>query len=102
MQVAQIRSVRPVRPVPASGSAAESGTRDRATVIRPSTSLSSVALPSVSTALRVVESLLLSGGPPPARRNAWTAVQEDRRRAKDRVEAQHVLEAVSDRTSRAT
>ncbi|MDX3849940.1 hypothetical protein [Streptomyces sp. AK02-01A] len=59
-------------------------------------------LPSVSTALRAVESLLLSGGQRTARRNAWTAVLEDRRRAKDRVEAQHVLEAVSDHTSHAT
>jgi hypothetical protein len=57
------------------------------------------AIPSVSSALRVVESLLLSGGQRTARRNAWTAVLEDRRRARDRVEAQHVLEAVSDRTS---
>lgn len=57
------------------------------------------ALPSVSNALRAVESLLLSGGQRTARRNAWTAVLEDRRRAKDRVEVQHVLEAVSGRTS---
>ncbi|MFE3830504.1 hypothetical protein [Streptomyces sp. NPDC059092] len=62
----------------------------------------SVALPSVSTALRAVESLLLSGGQRTARRNAWTAVLEDRRRAKDRVETEHVLEAVSDATSHAT
>ncbi len=53
------------------------------------------ALPSVTTALRAVESLLLSSGQRTARRNAWTAVLEDRRRAKDRVEAQHVLDAVS-------
>ncbi|GGP41801.1 MULTISPECIES: hypothetical protein [Streptomyces] len=53
------------------------------------------ALPSVTTALRAVESLLLSGGQRTARRNAWTAVLEDRRRAKDRVEAQHVLDAVA-------
>ncbi|MFD3520238.1 hypothetical protein [Streptomyces sp. NPDC058653] len=57
------------------------------------------ALPTVSTALRAVESLLLGGGQRTARRNAWTAVLEDRRRAQDRVEAQHVLEAVSGRTS---
>ncbi|MEU4174269.1 hypothetical protein [Streptomyces sp. NPDC026589] len=57
------------------------------------------ALPSVTTALRAVESLLLSGGQRTARRNAWTAVLEDRRRAKDRVEAQHVLEAVADQRS---
>ncbi|ALU93435.1 hypothetical protein AMK14_12760 [Streptomyces sp. TSRI0445] len=53
------------------------------------------ALPSVTTALRAVESLLLSSGQRTARRNAWTAVLEDRRRAKDRVEAQHVLDAVA-------
>ncbi|MFI6695496.1 hypothetical protein ACIBLA_27860 [Streptomyces sp. NPDC050433] len=58
-----------------------------------------IALPSVSAALRAMESLLLAGGQRTARRNAWTAVLEDRRRAKDRVEAQHVLEAVSGRTS---
>ncbi|MFB7271880.1 hypothetical protein [Streptomyces sp. NPDC056244] len=58
--------------------------------------------PSVAGALRAVESLLLSGGQRTARRNAWTAVLEDRRRAKDRVEAQHVMEAVSKATSRAT
>ncbi|MEU0373482.1 hypothetical protein ABZ070_25070 [Streptomyces sp. NPDC006283] len=56
-------------------------------------------IPSVTGALRAVESLLLSGGQRTARRNAWTAVLEDRRRAKDRVEAQHVLEAVAARTS---
>ncbi|MEV3990850.1 hypothetical protein AB0J57_18260 [Streptomyces sp. NPDC049837] len=60
------------------------------------------AFPSVTDALRAVESLLLSGGQRTARRNAWTSVLEDRRRARDRVEAQHVLEAVAGRTSRAT
>ncbi|MFJ4962260.1 hypothetical protein EES43_06895 [Streptomyces sp. ADI96-02] len=54
------------------------------------------ALPSVTTALRAVESLLLSSGQRTARRNAWTAVLEDRRRAEDRVEAQYVLEAVGE------
>ncbi|MBK3558299.1 MULTISPECIES: SCO2195 family GlnR-regulated protein [Streptomyces] len=53
------------------------------------------ALPSVTTALRAVESLLLSSGQRTARRNAWTAVLEDRRRAKDRVEVQHVLDAAA-------
>ncbi|MFF1460723.1 hypothetical protein [Streptomyces sp. NPDC058330] len=53
------------------------------------------ALPSVTTALRAVESLLLSSGQRTARRNAWNAVLEDRRRAKDRVEAEHVLQAVA-------
>ncbi|MDQ0796756.1 hypothetical protein [Streptomyces sp. B1I3] len=57
------------------------------------------AIPSVTTALRAVESLLLSSGQRTARRNAWTAVLEDRRRAKDRVEAEHVLGAVSARRS---
>ncbi|MGO4634837.1 hypothetical protein AB4225_28505 [Streptomyces sp. 2RAF24] len=60
------------------------------------------ALPSVTDALRAVESVLLSRGHRRARRNAWTSVLEDRRRAKDRVEAQHVLEAVSGPASRAT
>ncbi|MEV0303639.1 SCO2195 family GlnR-regulated protein [Streptomyces prasinus] len=50
------------------------------------------AIPSFGTALRAVESLLLSGGQRTARRNAWTSVLEDRRRAKDRVEAQRVLD----------
>ncbi|MEU5343818.1 MULTISPECIES: hypothetical protein [unclassified Streptomyces] len=50
------------------------------------------AIPSFSDALRAVESLLLSSGQRTARRNAWTSVLEDRRRAKDRVETQHVLE----------
>ncbi|GAA2762008.1 hypothetical protein AB0I06_23645 [Streptomyces sp. NPDC050674] len=50
------------------------------------------AIPSFSTALRAVESLLMSSGQRTARRNAWTSVLEDRRRAKDRVEAQRVIE----------
>ncbi|MDQ1044854.1 hypothetical protein [Streptomyces sp. V4I2] len=49
-------------------------------------------IPTFTDALRAVESLLLSSGQRTARRNAWTSVQEDRRRAKDRVEAQRVLE----------
>ncbi|GGT25367.1 SCO2195 family GlnR-regulated protein [Streptomyces purpureus] len=60
------------------------------------------AIPSVTGALRAVESFLLRGGQRTARRNAWTSVLEDRRRAKDRVEAQHVMEAVAGRASRAT
>ncbi|EMF55542.1 MULTISPECIES: hypothetical protein [Streptomyces] len=57
-------------------------------------------IPSFTDALRAVESLLLSSGQRTARRNAWTSVLEDRRRAKDRVEAERVLEAaVSSRTS---
>ncbi|MET9442635.1 hypothetical protein [Streptomyces sp. NPDC006610] len=50
------------------------------------------AIPSVTGALRAVESLLLAGGQRTARRNAWNSVLEDRRRAKDRVEAQRILE----------
>ncbi|WP_066943487.1 hypothetical protein [Streptomyces lushanensis] len=89
MQDAPVRPVTevPVRPVTKATSATP-----RTTAVRPS----------VTGALRAVESLLLSGGQRTARRNAWTAVLEDRRRAKDRVEAQHVMEAVSKATSRAT
>ncbi|MGV9253059.1 SCO2195 family GlnR-regulated protein [Streptomyces sp. NPDC003697] len=50
------------------------------------------AIPSVTDALRAVESLLMSGGQRTARRNAWTSVLEDRRRARARVEAQQVIE----------
>ncbi|MDF3288501.1 MULTISPECIES: SCO2195 family GlnR-regulated protein [Streptomyces] len=50
---------------------------------------------SVTGALRAVEAFLLRGGQQTARRNAWTAVLEDRRRAKDRREAQHVLETLT-------
>ncbi|MFE3324248.1 hypothetical protein [Streptomyces sp. NPDC059176] len=63
------------------------------------TPVRATAIPSVTDALRAVESFLLSGGQRTARRNAWAAVLEDRRRAKDRVEAQHVLEAVATRSS---
>ncbi|MEU3552742.1 hypothetical protein AB0E65_00670 [Streptomyces fragilis] len=48
-------------------------------------------LPSLTGALLAVESLLLGGGQRTARRNAWTSVLEDRRRARDRIEAQRVL-----------
>ncbi|MEU9061625.1 hypothetical protein AB0D13_22895 [Streptomyces sp. NPDC048430] len=57
------------------------------------------AIPTVTTALRAVESLLMSSGQRTARRNAWTAVLEDRRRAQDRVEVEHVLKAVADHRS---
>ncbi|MEU3945074.1 hypothetical protein [Streptomyces sp. NPDC029526] len=50
------------------------------------------AIPSFTTALRAVESLLMSSGQRTARRNAWTSVQEDRRRAKDRVESERALQ----------
>jgi hypothetical protein len=49
-------------------------------------------LPSLSGALLAVESLLLGGGRRTARRNAWTSVLADRRRARDRIETQRVLE----------
>lgn len=63
------------------------------------TATRAAAVPSVTDALRAVESLLIGSGQRTARRNAWTSVLEDRRRAKDRVEAQRVLEAVTSRTS---
>ncbi|NBM17572.1 hypothetical protein [Streptomyces sp. GC420] len=59
-------------------------------------------LPSLTGALRVVESLLMNAGQATARRNAWTAVLEDRRRAKDRHEVEHALEAVATRSTSAT
>ncbi len=49
------------------------------------------ARPTFSGALRTVEALLLRNGQQTARRNAWTAVLEDRRRARDRHEAAGVL-----------
>jgi hypothetical protein len=50
------------------------------------------ALGSVTSALRAVETILLrGGGQQTARRNAWAAVCEDRRRARDRREAQSVF-----------
>ncbi|MEV8312862.1 hypothetical protein AB0Q95_01715 [Streptomyces sp. NPDC059900] len=58
------------------------------------------AIPSVTDALRAVESILMSSGQRTARRNAWTSVLDDRRRAKDRAEALRVLEeAMPTRTS---
>lgn len=56
------------------------------------------AIPSFTDALRAVESLLMSGGQRTARRNAWTSVLEDRRRAKDRVEVQRVLDQAATRS----
>jgi hypothetical protein len=55
------------------------------------TPVRATAIPSFTQALRTVESLLMSGEQRTARRNAWTSVLEDRRRAKDRVEAERVL-----------
>ncbi len=49
-----------------------------------------------------LEHMLLRRGNRTARRNAWTAVLEDRRRARARTEAQHVLEAATTRSSAAT
>ncbi|MFF5639040.1 hypothetical protein [Streptomyces sp. NPDC012825] len=67
-----------------------------------STHVRVTAIPSVTDALRAVESLLLGSGQRTARRNAWNSVLEDRRRARDRVEAQRVMEVASGRASRAT
>lgn len=53
------------------------------------------AIPSFAGALRAIESMILSGGQQTARRNAWNSVLEDRRRAKDRVEAQRVLDSAA-------
>ncbi|WP_431784421.1 SCO2195 family GlnR-regulated protein [Streptomyces chumphonensis] len=60
------------------------------------------ARPGLSTALLALETVLLRGGHATARRNAWTSVLEDRRRAQDRREAAHVLEAAAEGTSPAT
>lgn len=49
----------------------------------------------VAGALRAMESLLLRGGQQTARRNAWAAVLEDRKRARDRREAEHVLSTLA-------
>ncbi|MBQ0830042.1 SCO2195 family GlnR-regulated protein [Streptomyces tagetis] len=57
----------------------------------PAAPVRATAIPSFGTALRAVESLLMSGGQRTARRNAWTSVLEDRRRARDRVETERVL-----------
>ncbi|MFI7317546.1 hypothetical protein [Streptomyces venezuelae] len=67
-------------------------TQVRTTATSAAPPVRATAIPSVADALRAVESLLMSGGQRTARRNAWTSVLEDRRRAKDRVEALRVLE----------
>ncbi len=67
-------------------------------VIMQAAPVRAIAIPTLSDAFRGIESLLMSG----ARRNAWAAVLEDRRRAKDRVETEHVLEAAATRTPQAT
>ena len=46
-------------------------------------------------ALEGLEQFLLAGGRRTARRNAWTAVLEDRRRARARHEVEQVFEAAS-------
>jgi hypothetical protein len=46
---------------------------------------------SVTTALRMAESVLFGGGQQTARRNAWDAVCENRRHAQDRLETERVL-----------
>ncbi|NJP99737.1 SCO2195 family GlnR-regulated protein [Streptomyces zingiberis] len=66
------------------------------------THIRATAIPSLTGTLRTVEGLLLRRGHLTARRNAWTAVLEDRRRARARTEAEHVLEAVATRASQAT
>jgi hypothetical protein len=53
-------------------------------------------------ALEGFESLRMRRGHLTARRNAWTAVLEDRRRAVARTEAQRVLEAAAERRPAAT
>ncbi|WP_338676268.1 hypothetical protein V1460_27285 [Streptomyces sp. SCSIO 30461] len=63
------------------------------------TSVRANAFPTFTQALRAVESVLLRGGQSTARRNAWIAVLENRRLAKDRVEAEHVMEAALTRPS---
>ncbi|MBR7673761.1 hypothetical protein KDA82_12180 [Streptomyces daliensis] len=60
------------------------------------------ALQTTLRALESLESLLLRRGNLTARRNAWTAVLEDRQRAKARTEAQRILEAAKTRTPAAT
>lgn len=48
-------------------------------------------------ALESLEQLLFGSGQRVARRNAWAAVLEDRRRARARYEAQAVLDAATPR-----
>lgn len=58
--------------------------------------------PSLADALRAVEALLLRGEQRTARRNAWTAVLEDRGRARARTETEQVLEAAAEGAPLAT
>ncbi|WP_170183572.1 hypothetical protein [Streptacidiphilus neutrinimicus] len=45
----------------------------------------------VAFALRMAESVLFSGGQQTARRNAWDAVCENRRHARDRQQSEQTL-----------
>ncbi|MHA6759377.1 hypothetical protein [Streptacidiphilus sp. PAMC 29251] len=56
-----------------------------------STGLLSGGLRSVGGALRMAESVLLGSGQQTARRNAWDAVCENRRHARDREELDRPL-----------
>ncbi|MBB1257063.1 SCO2195 family GlnR-regulated protein [Streptomyces alkaliterrae] len=58
--------------------------------------------PRLAETLRVLEGLLLESGQRTARRNAWSAVVENRSRARARSEAAHVLEAAAEGTSTGT
>jgi hypothetical protein len=60
------------------------------------------ALRTTLRALESFETLILGRGQRTARRNAWTAVLEDRRRAWARTEAERVLEAATTRRPTAT
>ncbi|MEU8783240.1 hypothetical protein [Streptomyces sp. NPDC048637] len=74
----------------------------QAAPLRATPAAPALPLPSVTGALRAVEAVLMRGGQRTARRNAWTSVLEDRRRAKDRHEAEYVLEAAATRRPHAT
>ncbi|GHF81945.1 SCO2195 family GlnR-regulated protein [Streptomyces thermodiastaticus] len=66
----------------------------------PAAHVRATAIPSLTDALRAVESVLLRGDQRTARRNAWTCVLEDRRRARDRREAQQLMERLSSAAER--
>ncbi|MGD9482035.1 hypothetical protein WDH52_02050 [Streptomyces sp. TRM70308] len=61
-----------------------------------------VERPTLTDALRALETVLLRGGHRTARRNAWAAVLADRRRARDRQEAVRALEAAAEGSPSAT
>ncbi|GAA2086441.1 hypothetical protein GCM10009801_48880 [Streptomyces albiaxialis] len=52
--------------------------------------------------LESLEGLLLGRGHRTARRNAWVSVQEDRRRARARGEAERLLDSAREGTRHAT